>query len=440
MNTFLSEIITDIDLNSVSAGAFNILCSPRGWGKTTFMFDERILNFSRAKKHVLYLVQNKATRDMIARDHADKAVVFTDAIGDAWFMHRHKSLWTSEADEDKIHVMCYQTFAALLRKEEQAEWLDDIDLIIWDEFDDIKGYYEKEVRQLKKILPSFSYEKLVSLLQAGRPNSIINFVYQIKSVVLEKKKIKLIAISATPENAALYFRDYINYILKGQLEEKFDAQLTYYINSAIDAMHAGEITPEGGRKYWCYAKYVSDVLRIKAAAEAVGFKVLALWSKDNLKYKALFSSEQEEGLNRILNEGLVPEQYDFVITTGVVGRSINVYDTSFQDWICNSDEYEDVAQYVRARFPPQRQYLLESARGLVSFTRNGLAPEYYEWHSIAELRELIKERPIYSAYKEGEKQKKLPTFNAVLREYPDLFEQRQYSRKRTTQYRAKPAE
>ena len=439
MTTYLSDIITNQDLDNVLAGAFNILSTPRGWGKTTFMFDERIKNFARAKKHILYLVQNKATRESIAQQHKDEAVVFSDNVNDGWFTNRQKSLWTLEKDEDKIHVMCYQTFAALLRKEGE-EWLGDIDLIIWDEFDDIKGYYDKEVKQLKKMLPNFSYERLIGLLQEGKPNSIVNFVYQIKRVVLDPAKIKLIAISATPENAAMYFRDYLNYILKGKLEEKFDAQHTIYIEDILALLKNRELVPEEGKKYWCYTKYIHDVLAICAMASSVGFNVLALWSQDNAKYRAMFTEAQREGLNKIINEGMVPPQYDFIITTGVVGRSVNVYDTSFQDWICNSNEYEDVGQFIRARFSPERQYLLESARGVVDFTRNGIAVDYYDWHSLDEIKVLLQMKPIYTKEVEGEKAKQLSTFAAVKKEYPDLFEKRRYGKNHTVQYRIKPAE
>jgi len=37
-------------------GEFNIIKAPIGLGKTTFMFDERILKFARDRKHVLYLI------------------------------------------------------------------------------------------------------------------------------------------------------------------------------------------------------------------------------------------------------------------------------------------------------------------------------------------------------------------------------------------------
>jgi len=44
---------------------------------------------------------------------------------------------------------------------------------------------------------------------------------------------------------------------------------------------------------------------------------------------------------------------------------------------------------MRARFSPEREYLLESARGLVSFVQKGFPVEYYSWHNINEIKELL---------------------------------------------------
>ena len=227
------------------------------------MFDDRILNFSRAKKHVLYLIHNKVTRDFIALNHSDKARVFVDNNYNGWFDKRRESqgIWCTEEDEDFVHVMCYQTFAALLRNEGTG-WLDDIDLIVWDEFDDFRPYYEKEVSVVKKILPNFSREKLIALLQEGKTNSVVNFIYQIKTAVLEPGKIRLIAISATPEFAAGYFSEYLNYILTGKIENYYDAQETIYIDSVVEALKDGTLAPQDGRRFWCYTKYVHEALRI----------------------------------------------------------------------------------------------------------------------------------------------------------------------------------
>ena len=86
-------------------------------------------------------------------------------------------------------------------------------MIVWDEFDDIKSFYEGEVKQLHKVLPDFSKELLIEALRRGNNKSVVNFVYQIKTLILDAAKISLIAISATPECAAAYFQDYVNYII-----------------------------------------------------------------------------------------------------------------------------------------------------------------------------------------------------------------------------------
>lgn len=56
MTQYLANIITQQEIDTIQPGQFNVIKAPCGTGKTTFMFDDRILQFSRAKKHVLYLI------------------------------------------------------------------------------------------------------------------------------------------------------------------------------------------------------------------------------------------------------------------------------------------------------------------------------------------------------------------------------------------------
>lgn len=435
---YLSNIITQVELDKIIPGQFNILRAPCGSGKTTFMFDDRILGLARAKKHVLYLIHNKITRDFIAKTHTDKARVFTDCNCSGWFdarKHPGSHLWTNE-DEDYVHVMCYQTFAALLRNE-GPEWLDDIDLIVWDEFDDFRSFYESEVKRAKKLLPDFSREKLVALLQKGKANSTVNFIYQLKTRVLDAGKIRLLAVSATPEIAASYFEQYINYIIAGRLECKYDAKDIFFVDNVKAALRDGTFKPNVGRRYWCYTKYVTEGREIEAVARDLGFQTIMLWSNNNDKHRADFTEEKQRVINIIRDEHIVPQPYDFIITTGVLGRGVDIYDLTVQDWICNSTDYEEVAQFIRARFSPERGYLLKPARGLVDFVQKGFDEEYYKWHSMDELRKLIREHPIFSRDSETTP---LKTFNAIRKEYPDLWERRRYGRAGLIQYRLKKIE
>lgn len=394
------------------------------------MFDERILAFARERKHVLYLIQNKPTRQMIAELHPDKAKVFADNNYNGWFDHRRKGIWTTEEDENYVHVMCYQTFAALLRNE-GTDWLEDIDLIVWDEFDDIKQFYNSEISKLRKMLPDFSPELLADILRKGNPKSVVNFIYQIKTIILDPGQVTLIAVSATPECAALLFESYINYIISGEIEARYVAKHTEWIQNVIAAAKDGMFQHDG-RKYWCYTKFVHDALALEAVLRPWGFHPIVLWSENNQTYADLYTSEKKEVEKAIVKNGLVPQKYDFVITTGVLGRSVNVYDQTYQDWICNSDDYEDVHQFLRARFSPERQYLLESARGLVSFVQHGFPAIYGEWHTIDEMKELLDKYPLYTT---DVTPKRIKTLAALTAAYPDRIEKRRYGAAHRIQYR-----
>lgn len=428
---YLSQIIQDEELSSIQPGLFNVLKAPRGIGKTTFMFDERILSYARDRKHVLYLIHNKVSRDAIIHNHSDKAKIFNDNNCNGWFAHRRKGLWTSEEDENYVHVMCYQTFAALLRNE-GIDWLDDIDLIVWDEFDDIRKYFMKEVNDLKKQLPDFSIDKITALLEMGNDKSVVAFVYKIKNLILDPAKITLLAISATPELAANLFADYLNYILKGKIEEVYDAKKTLYIESVANTLKNKEIVADGEHKFWCYTKYINDILRIEILARQCGFNVLSLWSRDNPKYKELWTSDKSEAIQLIQKEGLIPPQYDFVIVNDVIGRAIDIVDTDFQDWLCNSQDYEDIGQFIRARFEPERKYLLNETKQLVSFVQEGIPSIYYEWHSLPELRTLIVEQPLYK-----EDGKPFKTWNEARKYFAEQnkIEERKFGAEKIKQYR-----
>lgn len=409
---YLSQIITEKELSSIEKGKFNILKAPRGSGKTTFMFDERVLRLASSKRRVIYLIHNKQTRDFIAARHSDKAKVY-DEIED----------FIEKEPEQKVQVMCYQTFAAIIRKE--PSFLDRIDFIIWDEFDDIRGYLVQEVRELKKKLPQFGTERILALLEEGNNKSVASFVYKIKTLILDPAKITLLAVSATPDLAASIFTNYINDIFEGKIENAYAAQQTLYIESVIAALKNGLIKP-GVCKFWCYTQYIRDILRIEEIAKQQGFKTIALWNRDNTKYKKLWNEEKDNALSSIVEGGIIPEQYDFVIANDVIGRGVDVLDNTYQDWICNSTVYESVGQFIRARFSPSRQYLLMKMKD------ENQVPDlkYYEWHTVSEMRQFIAAQPLYDL-----RGKPYTSWNAFVKENADLIEKRKYGKKQETQYR-----
>lgn len=430
---FLSDVVSDQDLDRLHPGAFNILRAPRGWGKTTFMFDDRILKLARDKKNVCYLVHTKVLRDKICTEHLTYCRAFTDKEADGWLAHRTKSMWTVEDDVCYIRVMCYQTFAALLRKE--TEWLQDIDLVIWDEFDDIQQYYNQEIKKIKKSLPKLSNERAAAILEEGCDTSVVSFVYQIHQYILDPARIVLIAISATPEIAAQLFSDRVNYILEGRLEEIFDARFTYYINNIAEYFKNQVVTPREDMCPWIYTPRITDVLRLAEICRNAGFTVLTLWSDANRNWSEYMTPEIKTAMKYISDTNMVPQPYNCVITNQVMGRGMDIYDTRFQDWFCDSNEYADIAQFIRARYQPENKYLLSGTRGLIEFVRSDTHfPEiYYQWHYKDEITELLKTSPIY----DKTYTKQLTTWASVVKEWGDTikFEDRRYGNKHLKQYR-----
>lgn len=432
---FLTQLVTLEELDRIQPGYFNILAAPRGRGKTTLAFDDEILlKFSRAYKHIIYLIHTRANRDGIVAAHPDKAAAFTDAEVNGWFTKRHKRMWSVEEDSEKVQVMCYQTFAALLRKD--IDWLDDIDLIIWDEFDDVEQYYWNDIKRAKKEFPDLDSERLASLLQEGKHTSIPAFIYNIQTHILEPGRIRLLAVSATPESAAVLFSGYVNYILNGRLDEIFDAKNTVYVENVAKYIASDIVTPQTNICPWIFTPHINDILRLAELCKSKGFKVLTVWSFDNNSdWRAYVTEEMRNAELYMRDTHMVPAQYDCVITNQAFGRGFDIIDERFQDWFCDSKYYSDIGQFIRARYRPNNQYLLTETKGLIEFVRaEGHFPaEYYIWHTKDEINQLLLEKPIYSK----DYTMQLKTWNQVVKQWGDelIFESGAKGKARRMQYR-----
>lgn len=433
---FLSDIISNQELDKLRPGAFNILKAPRGWGKTTFMFDDRILKLARNKKNVCYLVHTKVLRDKICIQYPEYTRALVDKDLDDWFDFRANRGKFLGEDVSYIRVMCYQTFAAILRKD--TGWLQDIDLVIWDEFDDIQQYYNQELNWMRRNFPDLSTpQRAAAILEEGKSNSTVAFVYNIHQYVLDPGRIILIAISATPEIAAQLFSDRVNYILEGRLEEIFDAKFTYYINSIAEYFKQDIVVPRDDMCPWIYTPRVGDIMRLAEICRNKGFNVLTMWSDANYNWCQYMTDEIREAIKYIQETNMVPAQYNCVITNQVMGRGMDIYDTRFQDWFCDSNEYAEIAQFIRARYCPENKYLLAGTRGLIEFVRSDthFSENYYQWHYKDELMQLLAASPIY----DKQYKKQLTTWAAVVKEWGDTieFEDRRYGSKHLKQYRIK---
>ena len=162
----------------------------------------------------------------------------------------------------------------------------------------MKKYYNAEIKALKKLLPGFSPELLADTIRKGNPRSTVNFVYQVKNIILDPGQILLIAVSATPECAAALFQSYVNYIISGDIEAKYIAKHTAWVKNVITAAREGMFKPDG-RKYWCYTKFITDALVIEAAVRPWGLHPIVLWSENNMNFQDQFTEEKRATIKTI---------------------------------------------------------------------------------------------------------------------------------------------
>lgn len=442
---YLSELIKEEEILTAKPGRFNALKANPGSGKTTFLLQEKILNlFARSNKHILYLINNMNTRDFIANRHKDVAIVYTDTPLDGWFAHRDQAVNWGPADDNHVHVMCYQTFAALIRNK-GTHWLDDIDLILWDEFDDIRSFYKSEIKDLKRILKNANADQLHNLLSEYKNDSLAAFITTIKNVILDPARIVLIAVSATPEVAAVIFQDYLNQITFGGEQIQYQAKETIWYRDLMEAFDNGTIHPEKGRIYWCFVPYIWQEHIVSNKGKDVHFNTLVLWSSSNVSHRNEWTAVQQKWTDSLKRgEPLPQDGHDFIIVNGAFARGIDVNDPRITDWIFAGESYEDMVQFMRARFDPERQYLPLKMKGMVQFIQDGIPAVYYEWHSLDELNILLMDQPIFKDWKMEEAKdnkwegRPFANWQAVKKYYGDKIEYRRYGKTKIVQYRFKP--
>lgn len=441
---FLSQLIGEEEIMSIQPGKFNVLKANAGAGKTTLLLEDKIIkNFARNRSNVVYLIHNLNTQEFIATRHMTCAKAFDQVDTDNWLLHRKGVKTFEEPNDDYVHIMCYQTFAALIRNE-GTQWLDDIDLIIWDEFDDIRSFYKTETNSLQKLLPTANNQLLHSILSDYNPQSLSSFIKIMKEEILEPGRIVLLAASASPEVAAALFQDYLNTITFGEAQIQFAAKERIWYKDLQQAFKDGTIHPAPGRVYWCFTTFIWEEHNVERGAKGVNFDPIVMWSVNNQAHRHEWSSDHDNWDDCLKHNKPLPMNHDFIIVNGAYARGIDITDTRITDWIFAGESYEELVQFMRARFDPEREYLPIKMKGMVQFIQDGIPANYYKWHTLEELKELLIDEPIFKDWREEElnntkwEGKPFTTWESVKKYYGDKIEHRRFGRNRITQYRFKP--
>lgn len=380
-------------------GVYNIIDCGTRTGKTYWAVNH-LKEYTRDDQlnRVLYLVDTNSLKDQILESYGD-------TCADADILWEVPSLWGETTN--KIGVMCYQGLGAKLLKG-GTEFLQNIDVICWDECDSIFDFAvaafrtartrdynrkDKEISnaEILSVIQTYSSTKeYMPLILLGKWEEIVN-----------EARILCIGLSATPERAKAYYSSLISASNTGKLEAGYRIAADIYFTNVLT--HVKKLRPEPGKGYWCYSPFIEPNQSILNVARQQGFNPIELHSINNNDKP--MSEEQQRVYGIIVSTGMVPQEYDFVIVNKALARGINIKDRRFDNVIIDSYDAEDRIQVPRQTFQYQRH--------LKTFCSE--IPEEYmnRWLTIPECRQLAELLAVPSLDKSNKNNSKIMTWNSL---------------------------
>lgn len=377
MEKIIPTTVSDLHLANelkFSRGRYNILDCGVRTGKTYWAVNH-LKEFTRDSKlsRILFLTDTTALKDSIINSYGDQccdADVFWQKTEHDW-----------ELDEcDKIGVMCYQALGMQVMRDEVA-WLENIDVICWDECDSIFDFAASAFAKARKT--DFSRRtstngEILNLIQqhSTRREYMPLVLLGFWEHLIYENRILCIGLSASPDAARQFYASLVSASNQGKLEASFRATTDIYYRNILD--HVKDLTPIPGIGYWCFSPSITHNLSIARAAADQGFHVIEIHSENNAD-KPL-NAEQRRVIDCIKNTHLVPYEYDFVVVTRAFERGIDISDPRFKHLIVDSYYRTDRIQAARQTFPYQRHVKVLA----------GAVPDEFKnrWLSAMECREL----------------------------------------------------
>ena len=354
-------------------GDYNILDCGIRTGKTYWAINN-LAQFTRDGNlnRVLFLVDTSALKDQLIQEYSDSCV----EADDMWI--KDPNTWSVESK--KIGVMCYQKLGQMAIKE-KLQWLDEIDVICWDECDSIFDFATEAFIKARKhdfSRPGTSNAEVLSVIQefSTRKDYMPLILLGAWEKLIEDGRIMCIGLSASPERTYAYYKSLVSASYQGKLEVGYRVAHDIYFCNVIE--HVNQLEPELGKGYWCFSPFIESNQRLVEAACARGFNAIELHSPNNVEKP--MTQEQLRVYNMVVATGMVPQEYDFVIVNKALARGITIVDQRFNHLIIDSINQVDRIQAARQTFQYQRHLKVFAPQ----------IPEEYlnTWLSVDKCREL----------------------------------------------------
>lgn len=341
---------------------------------------------------VLYLVDTNSLKDSIIES-------YSDTCADADMFWENPSSWGETTD--KIGVMCYQKLGQYVLQD-HLEFLENIDVICWDECDSIFDFAAQAFAKARKTdyaRKDASNAEILTVIQrySSKKDYMPLVLLGAWEQIVNSGRILCVGLSASPERARAYYTSLVSASNQGKLEAGYRMAADVYFTNVLD--HVRELLPEPGHGYWCYSPFIEPNKGIVAAARNQGFKAIEIHSPNNVEKP--MDEEQMRVYNTIVTTGMVPMEYDFVVVNKALARGINIIDRRFDTVIIDSFDAADRIQAARQTFEYQRHLKVFASP----------IPEEYlnKWLTIPECRQLAEEMAVPSLTKGSAKM----TWNAL---------------------------
>lgn len=401
--------VSDLDVQNkllFRKGDYNILDCGIRTGKTYWAVNN-LSRFTRDNKpnRILFLVDTNALKEQIVQQYGDSC---TDA-DDLW--EPNSDNWFSQYD-NKIGVMCYQRLGLEFIKN-KTSWLDQIDVICWDECDSVFDFATQAFIKARKTdfaRKTVSNAEVLSVIQSfsTKKEYMPLIILGEWERIIEDSRIMCIGLSASPQRAYTYYKSLVSASYQGKLEMGYRAINDVYFTNIIQ--HVNELQPEENRGYWCFSPFIEPNQRLVEAAKARGFRAIELHSPNNTDKP--MTPEQLRVYNTIVATGMVPLEYDFVIVNKALARGITINDQRFDRLIVDSINSVDRIQAARQTFNYQRHLKVFAPE---------IPPEFLNvWLPLDKCRELAEYMNVPDLDKENKNSNRIMSWNKLKECLPSI--------------------
>ena len=303
----LSELV---DIGMFQKDKLNIIEAPTGSGKTYFALTHIPSTVEDALHEVLYLIDTVNGKEQILENYKTSSEswnwvnnIVEEGI---WFCH-----------DETVVVMTYAKFGVITSTNPDFE--NHFDYIICDELHNLLRFQAFEPQP-----------NTHSLAREGLERAVKN------------ERTTVVALTATPANVKDYFhtsyfevpidqKDLLHY----EYKEKITYTNLYYLLSTLDPSQVG----------LCYIPRIHIMKYIEDLAKDLGFTPICIWSIRNGDYP--MTEEQLEVRRSILENGMLPEKYNFLIINASSETSIKI--KTQIDYVIVHNLNEDIQTQVKGR-------------------------------------------------------------------------------------------